>query len=192
MLIGALGIAIGLAMYGPKLIKTVGSEITELDQARAFSVAIASAIVVIIASWLGLPVSSTHIAIGGIFGVGFLRIYIDGKYKDKIEGIINARAIAIQKELDSIEDELTLSPTDDRRAELLKLLSTKKDELLKTKVGVVEHFSKKEKKSIKKIEKEKYIKKEMLIKIIAAWLITVPASALLSAFLFFTIKGFML
>lgn len=71
MAVGALGIALGLALYGPKLIKTVGSEITELDQMRAFSVAMAASITVIIASQLGLPVSSTHIAVGGIFGVGF-------------------------------------------------------------------------------------------------------------------------
>ncbi|NOR58789.1 MAG: inorganic phosphate transporter, partial [Sulfurimonas sp.] len=61
--VGALGIALGLALYGPKLIKTVGSEITELDQIRAFSIAMAASITVIIASQLGLPVSSTHIAI---------------------------------------------------------------------------------------------------------------------------------
>ena len=71
MSVGAIGIAIGLALYGPKLIKTVGSEITELDQMRAFSIAMAAAITVIIASQLGLPVSSTHIAVGGVFGVGF-------------------------------------------------------------------------------------------------------------------------
>jgi inorganic phosphate transporter, PiT family len=71
--VGALGIALGLALYGPKLIRTVGSEITELDQMRAFSVAMAASITVIIASQLGLPVSSTHIAIGGIFGVGFFK-----------------------------------------------------------------------------------------------------------------------
>ena len=76
MAVGAIGIAIGLALYGPKLIKTVGGEITELDQMRAFSVAMAAAITVIIASQLGLPVSSTHIAVGGIFGVGFLREYL--------------------------------------------------------------------------------------------------------------------
>jgi PiT family inorganic phosphate transporter len=78
MAVGALGIAVGLALYGPKLIKTVGSEITELDQMRAFSVAMAASITVIIASQLGLPVSSTHIAVGGIFGVGFLREFLDG------------------------------------------------------------------------------------------------------------------
>jgi PiT family inorganic phosphate transporter len=80
MAIGALGIALGLALYGPKLIKTVGGEITELDQMRAFSVAMAASITVIIASGLGLPVSSTHIAIGGIFGVGFLREYLEPRY----------------------------------------------------------------------------------------------------------------
>jgi len=74
--VGALGIALGLALYGPKLIKTVSSEITELDQIRAFSIAMAASITVIIASQLSLPVSSTHIAIGGVFGVGFLREYL--------------------------------------------------------------------------------------------------------------------
>ena len=57
--VGALGIALGLALYGPALIRTVGSEITELDQIRAFSIAMAASITVIIASQLGLPVSST-------------------------------------------------------------------------------------------------------------------------------------
>ena len=67
MAVGAIGISLGLALYGPKLIKTVGSEITELDKTRAFCIAMAAAITVIIASQLGLPVSSTHIAVGGVF-----------------------------------------------------------------------------------------------------------------------------
>lgn len=64
MVLGASGISLGLFLYGPKIIKTVGSEITELDQVRAFCIALAAAITVIIASQLGLPVSSTHIALG--------------------------------------------------------------------------------------------------------------------------------
>ena len=72
MIVGGVGISIGLALFGPRLIKTVGSEITELDQMRAFSIMMAAAITVVIASQLGLPVSSTHIAVGAIFGVGFL------------------------------------------------------------------------------------------------------------------------
>ena len=73
MVIGALGISAGLILFGPKLIKTVGSKITKLDPIRAYTVALSAAITVIIASALGLPVSSTHIAVGAVFGVGFLR-----------------------------------------------------------------------------------------------------------------------
>lgn len=66
MAVGAFGIVVGLMLYGPKLIKTVGSEITELDQMRAYSIAMSAAFTVIVASQLGLPVSSTHIAVGGV------------------------------------------------------------------------------------------------------------------------------
>lgn len=73
LLIGAIGISLGLALFGPRLIRTVGEKITKMDAPRAYCVALSAAITVLIASALGLPVSSTHIAIGGIFGVGFLR-----------------------------------------------------------------------------------------------------------------------
>ena len=62
MLIGAVGLSVGLLLFGPKLINIVGSEITRLNAMRAYCVALAAAITVIFASWLGLPVSSTHIA----------------------------------------------------------------------------------------------------------------------------------
>ena len=54
-------------------IRTVGQQITKMDPMRAYCVALSAAITVLIASHLGLPVSSTHIAIGGVFGVGLLR-----------------------------------------------------------------------------------------------------------------------
>ncbi|WCR11149.1 inorganic phosphate transporter [Paracoccus stylophorae] len=73
MLIGAFGISFGLFLFGPKLIRMVGSQITKLNPMRAYCVALSAAITVIVASWLGLPVSSTHIAVGAIFGVGFFR-----------------------------------------------------------------------------------------------------------------------
>ena len=85
--IGAIGIVIGLALFGPKLIRTVGSEITQLDQMRAYSVAMAAAITVIFASQMGLPVSSTHIAVGGIFGIGFLREFLKSNYAKIIQDI---------------------------------------------------------------------------------------------------------
>ena len=86
MMIGASGIALGLLLFGPKLIHTVGQKITRLNAPRAYCVALSSAITVLIATTLGLPVSSTHIAIGAIFGIGFLREIIENpSNKDKIK-----------------------------------------------------------------------------------------------------------
>jgi PiT family inorganic phosphate transporter len=73
MVIGAFGISFGLFLFGPKLIRMVGGQITKLNPMRAYCVALSAAITVILASTFGLPVSSTHIAVGAIFGVGFFR-----------------------------------------------------------------------------------------------------------------------
>jgi PiT family inorganic phosphate transporter len=73
MVIGAAGISAGLFLFGPKLIRTVGEQITRMNPMRAFCVALSAGITVLIASALGLPVSSTHIAVGAVFGVGFFR-----------------------------------------------------------------------------------------------------------------------
>ncbi|WP_069299847.1 inorganic phosphate transporter [Neptunicoccus sediminis] len=73
MIVGAFGLSFGLLLFGPKLIRMVGEQITKLNPLRAYCVALSAAITVIVASWLGLPVSSTHIAVGAVFGVGFFR-----------------------------------------------------------------------------------------------------------------------
>jgi PiT family inorganic phosphate transporter len=75
MMIGAFGISLGLLLFGPRLVRLVGEQITKMNPMRAFCVALSAAITVIIASWFGMPVSSTHIAVGAIFGVGFFREY---------------------------------------------------------------------------------------------------------------------
>lgn len=73
MIIGALGISVGLLLFGAKLVTVVGESITKLDQSRAYCVALSAALTVIVASWMGLPVSSTHIAVGAVFGIGLYR-----------------------------------------------------------------------------------------------------------------------
>jgi inorganic phosphate transporter, PiT family len=73
VVIGAFGISVGLLLFGPRLIKLVGSKITKLNPMRAYCVSLSSAITVIAASSAGLPVSTTHIAIGAVFGIGFFR-----------------------------------------------------------------------------------------------------------------------
>ncbi|MGL4413211.1 inorganic phosphate transporter [Roseinatronobacter monicus] len=129
MLIGGVGLSIGLLLFGPKLINIVGSEITRLNAMRAYCVALAAAITVIFASWLGLPVSSTHIAIGAIFGVGFFREW----YHERI---------LKEKRVD------TTSPLEVRK-------------------------------------RKKVVRRAHFVTILAAWVVTVPMAAMLSAMLFY-------
>lgn len=70
---GGLGIAIGVATYGYKVMETVGKRITELTNTRGFSIDFSAATVVLIASWLGLPISTTHTVVGAVIGVGLAR-----------------------------------------------------------------------------------------------------------------------
>ncbi len=70
---GGLGIAAGIAMAGRRVIETVGSRITTLNNTRGFSVDFAAATTVMAASKMGLPVSTTHAAVGGVIGVGLAR-----------------------------------------------------------------------------------------------------------------------
>jgi PiT family inorganic phosphate transporter len=73
LLFGGVGIAIGIAMGGARVIRTVGERITTLTNTRGFSVEFAAATTVLVASKLGLPVSTTHAAVGGVLGVGLAR-----------------------------------------------------------------------------------------------------------------------
>jgi PiT family inorganic phosphate transporter len=88
MAIGALGISVGLALYGPKLIRTVGSEITEPGRSGAFCIALSAAITVIAASQLGVPISSTLVALGAVFGVGFLCEFLDQRIGVVVENVL--------------------------------------------------------------------------------------------------------
>ncbi|MFW5908746.1 MAG: inorganic phosphate transporter [Desulfosalsimonas sp.] len=73
LLFGGVGIAFGIAMGGARVIRTVGERITTLSNTRGFSVDFAAATTVLMASKMGLPVSTTHAAVGGVMGVGLAR-----------------------------------------------------------------------------------------------------------------------
>jgi PiT family inorganic phosphate transporter len=184
MLIGAIGIAVGLALFGPKLIKTVGTEITELDRMRAFCIAMAASITVIIASQLGLPVSSTHIAVGGVFGVGFLREILKVNYSRMIERI---EAHHQGEDRQVVEQYLTQfkAASVDKKGLMI-------EELKRKQVRKDSHLSKKERKRMKSVYKTELVKRSVLYKIAGAWIITVPVSGTIGAFLFYAIRGFML
>ena len=185
MAIGAFGIAVGLALYGPKLIKTVGSEITELDKVRAFSIAMAAAITVIVASQLKLPVSSTHIAVGGVFGVGLLREWLNRRNFDDSHIDHLAKLKEEHEEIEDFINRFNKAPLKEKE-DMLKTVKDKKSDIV-----VESNLSKAERKMIAQLFRQKLVKRSALSKIIAAWLITVPASAFLAALLFYTIKGYM-
>ncbi|MBW2508459.1 MAG: inorganic phosphate transporter [Deltaproteobacteria bacterium] len=73
LLIGGVGIVVGLATYGYKIMATIGKKITELTPSRGFSAEFAAATTIVVASKLGLPVSTTHTLVGAVIGVGFGR-----------------------------------------------------------------------------------------------------------------------
>ena len=136
MIIGAFGISFGLFLFGPKLIRMVGSQITKLNPMRAYCVALSAAITVIIASWLGLPVSSTHIAVGGVFGVGFFREWhAEKRARESSKSRPEAKRIA----------------GEERR-------------------------------------RRKLVRRSHFMTIVAAWIITVPAAAAMSALIFIGLR----
>ena len=185
MLVGAIGISLGLALYGPKLIKTVGSGITELDQMRAFSIAMAAAITVIVASQLALPVSSTHIAVGAVFGVGFLREFIKAHYGRMID-IIEAHHQGDDREkVEAYLERFRAADFEGKGAMLAELKADKQ-------AVADSHLSKSERKSLKQIYRKELVKRSAVMRIIAAWLITVPVSALMAAAFYFMIRGMMM
>lgn len=182
MMVGAIGIALGLALYGPKLIRTVGNGITELDKMRAFCIAMAAAITVIIATQLGLPVSSTHIAVGGIFGVGFLREFIKASHISKLEEIKHHHTDNSQEEVEAYLEEFNQASIDEKG----KMLKRLKESSSKA------HLTKKERKALGKIYRQQLVKRSAALRIAAAWVITVPASGVMAALIYFTIRGMML
>ena len=99
---------------------------------RAYCVALSAAITVIVASWLGLPVSSTHIAVGAVFGVGFFREWDTAKRMKRAEF---------------------------KNQEKIKL-------------------------ALEERKRRKLVRRSYFMSIVAAWIITVPSAAIISAILF--------
>ncbi|MFN4170898.1 MAG: inorganic phosphate transporter [Pseudorhodobacter sp.] len=134
MAVGAAGLSFGLMLFGPKLIRMVGGEITKLNPMRAYCVALSAALTVIVASWLGLPVSSTHIAVGAIFGVGFYREW-HAERRARMLGIQKGRSVAPEER-----------------------------------------------------GRRKLVRRSHFLTIVAAWVVTVPATALLAGGVFVVLR----
>jgi PiT family inorganic phosphate transporter len=160
----------------------VGTEITELDKMRAFCIALSAAITVIVATQLGLPVSSTHIAVGAIFGVGFLREYLKRRYSKVLEEIQLHHLGRDKTDVEKYLEEFSVANLEEKQEMLEELKQHTADAEL----------TKKERRQLKRVYHHELVKRSALLKIATAWIITVPVSALMAAILFFTIRGMML
>ncbi|AOW12628.1 phosphate permease [Hydrogenophaga crassostreae] len=180
MVLGAVGLAVGLALYGSRLIRTVGKEITELDNMRAYSIAMAATITVIVASQFGMPVSTTHISIGAVFGVGFLRELLKVNYA-KMEAVVFAgHQGEDREEVEAYLQRFEAAEVGEKKR-MLADMKRKKD-IREAAQGA--NFAKNERKAFKKAYKKEIVKRSAVMRIVAAWIITVPATAVLAAVLF--------
>lgn len=142
LLIGASGIALGIALFGPRVIHTVGEQITKLNEIRAFCVALSAATTVLAAATLGLPVSSTHVAVGAVFGVGFVREFLAIRN-------MNGAAVPVRAKL------VDASMLNDRPEQALA--------------------------RERRNEKRYLVRRLKVVQIGVAWVVTLPAAALLGA-----------
>jgi len=163
MLIGAFGIALGLLLFGPRLIRMVGERITRLNPMRAFCVALSTALTVIVASQLGLPVSSTHIAIGAIFGVGFFREWYTANSRRRRAYL--ERKAARDRAARNASGTATARADPDNGDELVPV-------------------------SREEANRRRLVRRAHVTTIVAAWVTTVPISALLAAAIFAAIGLF--
>jgi len=183
MAIGALGISLGLALFGPKLIRTVGTEITELDRSRAFCIALAAAITVIVASQLGLPISSTHVALGAVFGVGFLREFLEQRMGAVVEDVLSKHeGQADFSQAEAVLRRFQNAPSVEKERMLQELKA----------MGPEAVIDAAQRKQLRKALKRQLFKRSSLFKIVSAWIITVPVSAVLAAMFYFVFRGMML
>lgn len=91
---GGFGIVAGLAMWGYRVIATIGKKITELTPTRGFAAEFAAASVVLFASKLGLPISATHTLVGAVMGVGFAR-GLNSVRAETVREIVTSWAVTI-------------------------------------------------------------------------------------------------
>ncbi|MDP6635573.1 MAG: anion permease [Phycisphaerae bacterium] len=71
--IGGVGIVVGLATYGYKVVESIGRKITEITPTRGFAAEFATASTVLVCSRMGLPISTTLVLVGAVMGVGMAR-----------------------------------------------------------------------------------------------------------------------
>ncbi|GAA0310423.1 inorganic phosphate transporter [Rhodovulum strictum] len=185
LVLGAIGLLIGLLTYGPRVIRTIGDELTDLDPIRAWCIAMSATMTVILASQLGLPISTTHVTVGAVLGVGFLR----EKLKTRHAAII-AEIRAHHPQGDSAAAEQFIArfhatPFGARKAMLADLKA-------RNRAGVPAPLDREDRKVLDRAHRRDLVNRSLMLRIFAAWIVTVPATAVLSALIYYTLRGILM
>jgi PiT family inorganic phosphate transporter len=172
--VAVLGIALGMSAHGGRLIRTVGSEITEIDKLRAFCVAVSAASVILLATHFGFPVSTTHTVVGSIFGVGLFREWTKLR---ELKTLAKIRKCHGDQPGDELEQFLTRfqGATLGRKRIMLESLFRDHGEV---------RFTHAERRRIRHLYHRQVLQRSLFRRILAFWMATLPASAALGALWF--------
>ncbi|WP_347267713.1 inorganic phosphate transporter [Paracoccus sp. (in: a-proteobacteria)] len=175
MLLGALGLAIGLLAFGPRVIRTVGEGLTDLDALRAWCIAMASTLTVIVASHLGMPISTTHVTVGAVLGVGWLREALKARHAATLAEIRARHPAADGAAAERFIARLhALAPA--RRRAMLAALRAQTAAPARGPGA----------------RRQQLVNRRLMLRILAAWVITVPAAAGLAALVFLALRALLL
>ncbi|MCC7281371.1 MAG: inorganic phosphate transporter [Acetobacteraceae bacterium] len=185
MLLGAFGLAIGLLTFGPRVIRTVGAELTALDALRAYCIAMSAALTVIVASHLGMPISTTHVTVGAILGVGYLREVLKARHAAVIAAIRASHAADDHAGSEAFIARFHAVPFGQRKAMLARL------QACNGAGGSAAPGTARRRMPVCPGACE-IVNRRLMLRIFAAWVITVPATALVANLVFYTLRGMLL
>jgi inorganic phosphate transporter, PiT family len=127
-----------------------------------------------------------HVTVGAVLGVGFLREYLKASYERTLDEIRAHHPPDDQAAIDAFIASFTAAPIAERGPMLKELKRRFREDRSSA------FLEKKERKRLQKAHAQVLVKRGLVIRIFAAWLITVPATALIAALLFFTLRGMLL
>jgi PiT family inorganic phosphate transporter len=177
LLIGAIGIPLGLILYGKRLIKTIGSEITELDQVRAFCIVTSVTITVLLASQFGLPVSSTHTAVGAIFGIGFLRETLKTNYAILLETLRRQHQSQDEAQVEAFVQQFDKASFKEK-SRLMAALGSTHNRL---------KLNNDERTSPQRLYRHEIVRRSAFVRIVVAWFVTLPVAGFFASLIYLLI-----
>ena len=121
-------------------------------------------------------------ALGAVFGVGFLREFLDFRFSRVVDDILSRHQENGDEDIERYLNNFLDASMEDKAAMLKQLKGLGSKGLL----------TDEDRKQLRKAYRRQLVKRSALFKIVSAWIITVPISALLSAFFYFTLRGMLL